>query len=118
MWMCEKLQVPRSSFYAWRQRVGVVTESQARREELKVLIQKIYKAHDGTYGCRRIAAELNGQGHPASVGLVAKRMRERGLAGIQPRSYKTSTVRGKAACRFSALPAGDSAPHAPHSRPS
>src|SRR5699024_10374096 len=80
-WMCDQLSVFRSSFYAWRARVGVITGSQARRVELKGHITDIYYEFKGRYGCRRIAAELNARGHVASVGLVAKLMGELGLSG-------------------------------------
>lgn len=90
--MCDQLNVARSSFYAWRARVGVITESQARRAELKTHINGIYHEFKGTYGCRRIAAELSARGHEASVGLVAKLMSEDGLAGIQRKAYKRTTV--------------------------
>ncbi|KZO60099.1 hypothetical protein A2U19_03485 [Dietzia maris] len=46
----------------------------------------------GTAGCRRIAAILNDEGHPASVGLIADLMRELGLAAVQRNAYKRTTV--------------------------
>lgn len=109
-WMCAQLGVPRSSFYAWRKRVGTLSDSAARRQELKVLIQGIYDDHKGAYGSRRIAAELNAQGHPASVGLVAKLMRELGIAGIQRRAYRRTTVRDEGACTFPDLLGRDTRP--------
>ena len=36
------------------------------------------------YGCRRVAAQLNREGHACSVGLVADLMRELGLTACQP----------------------------------
>ena len=99
-WMCAQLDVPRSSFYAWRTRVGTLTYSAARREELKERIKAIYQKYKGTYGCRRIAAELNGENCEVSVGLVAKLMRELALAGIQRKAYKRTTVRDEDACTF------------------
>lgn len=50
-----------------------------------------------TAGCRRIAAQLNDEGFPCSVGLVADLMREHGLKAIQPRAYKKTTVPGEGA---------------------
>ena len=96
--MCTHLGLARSSFYAWRTQVNQVSASAARREVLKVLIQEIYHEHRKTYGCRRITAELNDRGYPASVGLVAKLMRELGLAGIQPRAYRRTTIVGFRIC--------------------
>lgn len=69
VWMCALLGVPRSSFYAWRHRVETATV--VRRQELGGHIARIFERSRQTYGCRRVAAELNREGHPASVGLVA-----------------------------------------------
>ncbi len=49
----------------------------------------------GAYGCRRVAAQLNREGHPCSVGLVADLMRELGLRACQPRAYKRTTIPGE-----------------------
>jgi putative transposase len=93
-WMCDQLNVPRSSFYAWRAAAGTVTATVARRRVLAQLVAKVFDDSRGTYGCRRVAAELNRKGHPASVGLVADLMRELELVACQPRSYKTTTIAG------------------------
>jgi putative transposase len=86
------LGVPRSSFYAWRNQAETVTA--ARRRNLTAGIERIFTGSRSTYGCRRIAAELNRDGCPASVGLVADLMRELGLRACQPRAYKRTTVPG------------------------
>jgi hypothetical protein len=77
-WMCRQVGVPRSSFYAWRTQADTVTATAARRRVLAKLVGKVFDDSRGTYGCRRVAAELNRRGHPASVGLVADLMRELG----------------------------------------
>jgi hypothetical protein len=82
-WMCALLGVPRSSFYAWRNRAESATA--ARRRELAVRAKAAFEAGRGAYGCRRVAAQLNRDGHPCSVGLVADLMRELGLRACQPR---------------------------------
>jgi putative transposase len=92
-WMCALLGVPRSSFYAWRGRAE--TASAARRRELAVLVTAAFEAGRGAYGCRRVAAQLNRDGHPCSVGLVADLMRELGLRACQPRAYKRTTIPGE-----------------------
>ena len=94
-WMCRQLAVPRSSFYAWRAAADTVTATTARRQVLAELVAKVFDDSRGTYGCRRVAAELNRQGHPASVGLIADLMRELELVACQPRSYKTTTIAGE-----------------------
>src|ERR1019366_5034485 len=92
-WMCALLGVPRSSFYAWRNRAE--TAAAARRRELAVLVTAAFEAGRGAYGCRRVTAQLNRDGHPCSVGLVADLMRELGLRACQPRAYKRTTVPGE-----------------------
>ena len=92
-WMCRLLGVPRSSFYAWRNRAESATA--ARRRDLSAVVQAAFEAGRGAYGCRRVAAQLNRDGHPCSVGLVADLMRELGLRACQPRAYKRTTVPGE-----------------------
>ena len=92
-WMCRLLGVPRSSFYAWRNRAETATA--ARRRELAVLVKAAFGAGRGAYGCRRVAAALNRDGHPCSVGLVADLMRELALRACQPRAYKRTTLPGE-----------------------
>jgi putative transposase len=92
-WMCALLEVPRSSFYAWRNRAETATA--VRRRELSALVTAAFKAGRGAYGCRRVAAQLNRDGHSCSVGLVADLMRELGLRACQPRAYKRTTIPGE-----------------------
>jgi hypothetical protein len=51
-------------------------------------------------GCRRITASLNRRGIECSVGLVADLMRALGLAAVQPRAYKRTTVPVGGSSRF------------------
>jgi putative transposase len=92
-WMCRLLGVPRSGFYAWRHKAE--TPTAARRRELAAHVRRVFTAGRGAYGCRRVAAQLNREGHPCSVGLVADLMRELGLRACQPRAYKRTTVPGE-----------------------
>jgi putative transposase len=92
-WMCRMLRVPRSSFYAWRSRAETATA--ARRRELAAHVRRVFGEGRGAYGCRRVAAQLNRDGHPCSAGLVAGLMRELGLRACQPRAYKRTTMPGE-----------------------
>jgi len=94
-WMCRLLGVPRSSFYAWRTQVVTETATAARRRQLGEHVARVFAAGRGAYGCRRVAAQLNREGHPCSVGLVADLMREFGLRACQPRAYRRTTVPGE-----------------------
>src|SRR3954462_16029767 len=91
--MCRLLQVSRSSFYAWANRVE--TPTQARRRALAAAITAEFDASRQTSGCRRITPALNRAGIECSVGLVADLMRELGLTAVQPRAYKRTTVAGR-----------------------
>lgn len=93
-WMCRLLDVPRSSFYAWRNRAE--TPTQARRRQLAEHVSRVFNGSRQTSGCRRVAAQLNREGHECSVGLVADLMRELGLKAVPPRAYKRTTVPGEA----------------------
>jgi putative transposase len=95
VWMCRLLGVPRSSFYAWRVQVSAETATAARRRQLGEHVARVFVAGRGAYGCRRVAAALNREGHRCSVGLVADLMREQGVVAVQPRAYKRTTVAGE-----------------------
>lgn len=92
-WMCQMLNVPRSSYYAWTNRAQTPTE--LRRRELAGHVRRVFDDHHRRFGCRRIAAQLNREGHECSVGLVADLMRELGLKAVQPRAYKRTTIPGE-----------------------
>src|SRR5260370_20343835 len=87
--MCSWLDVSRSGFYDWRSRAESAAER--RRQELKLLITKAFEDSDGTYGYRRIAAQLTRWGVAARLELVRALMREPGLVAFQPPPWRPST---------------------------
>jgi putative transposase len=91
--MCGQLDVARSSFYKWRKRTE--TPTQARRRQLAEQVRRVFDDSRATFGCRRIAAQLNHEGRECSVGLVADLMRELGLRAVQPRGYQRTTIPGE-----------------------
>ncbi len=113
-WMCRLLDVPRSSFYAWRNRVE--SPMAARRRELAVHVRRVFDASRQTSECRRVTAALNPEGIECSVGLVADLMRELGLAAVQPRAYKRTTIAGDAPSRSPDLIGADFTAAAPGQR--
>ncbi len=88
--MCGCLGVSRSGFYEWRSRPTSATAE--RRELLKIKITALFEAFDGTYGYRRLHAELLRGGEQVGEELVRRLMRELGLVACQPRRYKTTTI--------------------------
>jgi len=87
--MCALLEVSKSGFYEWRGRP--VSAAQRRRELLAEKIRTLFEAFDGTYGYRRIHAQLARAGERVGPKLVRKLMREMGLIPVQPRPFRTTT---------------------------
>ncbi len=88
--MCAWAGVSKSGFYDWRDRPASATAR--RREDLKALIEAIFHDSDGTYGHRRIHAELARAGVSCSPGLVRQLMRDLSLQPCQPRPWRPSTT--------------------------
>jgi putative transposase len=61
-----------------------------RREALKDLVAHFFDASDGTYGYRRIHADLADHGVDCWLELVRALMRELGLQPCQPRPWRHS----------------------------
>lgn len=81
---CRVLKVSQSGFYAWRTRAP-----SARTVRHTLLLERIQQIHldaRGTYGSRRVHAELTmGQGVQVGVEAVAMLMRRAGIQGISGR---------------------------------
>jgi len=86
--MCAWLEVSRSGFYEWRDRPASATAR--RRDDLKLLIAKSFEDSDGTYGYRRVHADLADWGTACGPELVRSLMREMGLEPCQPRPWRHS----------------------------
>lgn len=84
--MCTWLEVSRSGFYDWRTRPLSATAE--RREELKAYITRSFDDSDGTYGYRRVHADLVDWGVVSGPELVRALMRELGLQPCQPRPWR------------------------------
>jgi putative transposase len=92
--MCEWLGVSKSGFYEWRSNPGPATAK--RREELKLFIRKAFDDADGTYGYRRVHAQLLRWGVRCGDELVRALMRELGLVPCQVRRRRSLTVQAAA----------------------
>lgn len=84
--MCAWLGVSRSGFYEWRERPASMTAR--RRDELALYIQKSFGDSDGTYGYRRVHADLAGWGIVCGPELVRSIMRALGLEPCQPKPWR------------------------------
>ena len=92
--MCEWLEVSKSGFYEWRNNPGSATAK--RREELKLIITKAFEDSDGTYGYRRVHAQLQRWGVQCGGELVRALMRGLGLVPCQVRRRRSLTVQAAA----------------------
>lgn len=93
--MARVLEVHRSGYYAWkraRRERATPRPREGRRIGLKPLIWQLWEDSKGVFGARRIRAKLAEQGEEVSLWLVAKLMRELGIAGVQPRALKRTTI--------------------------
>ncbi|WP_435279894.1 IS3 family transposase, partial [Streptomyces sp. 1222.5] len=92
--MCERLGVSRSGYYDWRGRPESVTSE--RRGELKLLIKKAFSMSDGTYGYRRVHAQLARWGRAAGPERVRLLVRELDLVPCQPGPKRFSLTQAAA----------------------
>lgn len=84
--MCEWMEVSTSGFYEWLTRPLSATAK--RRGYLKLLITKAFADSDGTYGYRRLHAQLARWGEHCTPELVRGLMRDLGLTACQPRPWR------------------------------
>jgi len=87
--MCRWLTVSTSGYYQWLKRPQSATA--ARREGLAGRIRSFFDASDGTYGYRRIHADLAAESVECSPELVRQIMRQEVLVPCQPRPFRVTT---------------------------
>jgi len=87
--MCYWLDVSTSGFYHWRTRPQ--SAAAARRETLLARIRHHFEESEGTYGYRRIHADLTAEQTQCSPELVRQLMRQEGLVACQPRPFRVTT---------------------------
>jgi putative transposase len=91
------MKVSRSAFYAWRHQQANPTPRMLADADLGELIIKIHDQSFGTYGCRRVTAELRlGLGRQVNHKRVERLMRERGLAGVTRRRRAKGCTQSRA----------------------
>lgn len=87
--MADLLNVSRSAYYAWFNRVPGSRAEEAK--DLEYRIESIFKAGRGTYGSPRIHAQLKQDGKSASPNRVARIMVKLGLKAKTKRKFKSTT---------------------------
>ena len=88
--MCRWARVSRAGYYEWRGRAPSAT--QLRRRRLEALVTFSFEASDGTYGYRRVHADLARRGAYADDETIRQIMRELGLVACQPRPWRPVTT--------------------------
>lgn len=87
--LCKVLEVSRSGYYAWEQRVP---SARALEDgQLRVHISAIHERSRGLYGAPRVHAELRASGFRVSRKRVARLMSELGLQSRRKRRFKATT---------------------------
>ena len=87
---CELLQVSRSAYYQHAR--GEQSTRDRVDEQLTEQIIAVHTASHGTYGAPRIHAELAAAGLRHGRKRIARRMRQAGIRGKNPRRWKTTTI--------------------------
>jgi putative transposase len=90
--MCRALGVNRTSFHDWQRRAP--SDRELTDAWLTEKIKQIHADSDGTYGTRRIHAELRLE-HGIRIGRkrVERLMKAAGISGLLPRKRRRTTVR-------------------------
>jgi putative transposase len=88
--MCEVLDVRRSGYYAWSKRKP--GDRQQRREKLVAQIKAAHEQSYGTYGSRRIHAEMKDQEVNVCVNTVAKLMKQAQIRSVMQRRFVVRTT--------------------------
>jgi putative transposase len=90
--MCRALEVNRTSFHDWERRAP--SDRTLTDAWLTEKVKQIHAASDGTYGARRVHAELR-LGHGIRVGRkrVERLMNAAGISGLLARKRRRTTVR-------------------------
>lgn len=89
---CRILGISYQGYYAYRQRP--LSPTKMRREWLTALIREIHADSRGTYGSRRVHAELTkARGIHASLNLITLLMHNAGVAGL-PGHAKVKRIKG------------------------
>ena len=92
---CELFEVSRSAYYVFAAHTPSFRE--LSDAELAKRIEEIHEDSRRTYGAPRVHAELKAEGIACGRKRVARIMRTKGLVGVSPRRYKTTTIADPAA---------------------
>lgn len=87
--MCRRLDVSRSAYYAWERKP--VSNKMQEDQRLLEKIEESHKASRQTYGSPRIADDLKDQGEIVGRHRIARIMRENGIIGMPKKKFRKTT---------------------------
>jgi putative transposase len=87
--MCKALNIKRGAYYSWTKR----EKSTRKREDdiLAIEIKRVHKESGGTYGIRRIKAQLDKDGIHCGKNRVSRLMKENNVESRLKRKFKATT---------------------------
>ena len=88
--LCTVLGASRTAYYRYKR--GGSYQPTDRREEKKLLVERVFGQHKRRYGSRRIVAELQDEGHDIGRYQVRSLMKASELRSIQPKSFVPRTT--------------------------
>jgi len=89
-WMCTRLGVSPSGFYAWRKRKP--SPRVKKDEQLKVLIKASFDESRKTYGSPRVLEDLREEGEKVGRNRVIRLMQQEGLRARVRKRFKCTTM--------------------------
>ena len=101
-WLCRRLGVARSGYYAWQQRQKEPGPRAVENAVITAEIQAVFQEHRGFYGSPRIHQELRAAGRKVGRHRVARLMQRGGLRAKTRRLWRPTGGRKRVAAGFSA----------------
>jgi putative transposase len=89
-WMCRRLGVSASGYYAWRKRP--MSTRATKDEQLKMLIKTSFEESRRTYGSPRVLEDLRESGEKVGRNRVIRLMQAEGLKARARRRFKSTTM--------------------------
>ena len=89
--LCKVMEVSRSGFYDYLHRFKKGNDDNPKEAALAARIYMIFKEHRSKYGSRRIAKQLNNEGHVIGRYKARRIMKDLKLKTKTPRRYKVTT---------------------------
>jgi putative transposase len=88
-WLCRRLAVTRSGYYAWKRRQQAPPgQRQAENAAITAEIKAVFQEHRGFYGSPRIHQELRATGRSIGRHRVARLMQRAGLRAKTRRAFR------------------------------